>query len=450
VRLCEALGLGAREVVALVGAGGKTGSLFRLAQELRSAERTVIATTTTHMFPPPDEAGWPVLVDSDASARTAAAAQAVAAQGRAFVATELRPDGRLQGIAPQEVDALAALADVVLVEADGARGLWLKAPAAHEPVIPPAATLIVPIAGLQALGRPLDEEVVHRPERVAALLDLDPGATIDEEMLAALFLHSDGALRGAPASARVVAFCNQADDQGARAAGQRIAARTLRARGRIRRLVVGSLHTAPEGCEAWAPTAVVILAAGGAERYGRLKQAELWQGLPFLTRAVEAALGSLATEVQVVLGCQAERLAALIAGHDPARLRVTVNPEWREGQATSIRAGLAALGDDVEAAVFCTADQPLLTAAEIDALLMRHAATGATIVAPRLGGELRSPVLFARRLFAELGALEGDTGGRAVIRRHGEEVDAIDVRDPRPYTDVDTEHDYRQLLDGGN
>jgi molybdenum cofactor cytidylyltransferase len=451
LNLTDALGLGAHEVVAITGAGGKTGALYRMAAECRARGQTVIATTTTHMWPPDPAAGWPLLLGNVAEQRPRIAAL-LEAEGRAFVARAFDPSGRLQGIAPDEVASLVPLADIVLVEADGARGLWLKAPAAYEPAIPPSATLVVPVAGLQALGRPLGPQVVHRPERVAELLQVPAGAAISEEMVAALLTHRQGALQGVPAGARVVAFCNQAEGQAARMAGRRIAARALRARGPLQRVVVGSLREDAQAFEAWAPTAVTVLAAGESRRFGGLKQAELWQGRSLLQRAVDAALASLATEVRVVLGCQAEALLPLLAGYGDPRLRIVMNPSWAEGQASSVRAGLASVGATVEAAVFCAADQPLLTAAEIDALLVRHAATGAGIVAPSVAGQLRSPVLFARRLFAELADLRGDTGGRAVIARHRGEVEAVEAADPAPYTDIDSREDLRRLAnrEGGN
>ncbi len=446
MNLTDALGLGAHEVVAITGAGGKTGTLYRLAEECLDRGQTVIATTTTHMWPPGAEEAWP-LVLGEPWAQRQQIARALAGHGRAFVARAIDASGRLQGFDPEQVEALAGLASIVLVEADGARGLWLKAPAAYEPAIPPGATVVVPVAGLQALGRPLDASVVHRPERVAEVLQAPIGAPITEEMVATLLTHPQGALKGVPEGARVVALCNQAEGDSVRLAGRRIAARVLRAGDRVQRVVVGSLRQGPDAFEAWPRAAVIVLAAGASRRFGRLKQAEVWCGRPLLARAVDAALASLAAEVRVVLGCQAEELQPLLAGYERGRLQVVVNPAWAEGQATSIRAGLAGLGEQVAAALFCTADQPLLTAAELDALLVRHALTGAPIVAPRVQGEFRSPVLFARALFPELAALQGDAGGRALVARNRPQVEAVEAEDARPYTDIDSQEDLQRLAD---
>ncbi len=445
MQLSEAFGLGRREIVALVGAGGKTATLYRLADELAAAGRRVIATTTTHMCPPPAEAGWPLVIDEDAAARLPAVARALAEHGRVLVAARMLADGKLQGAASGEVEGLAAKADFVLVEADGARGRWLKAPAEHEPVIPPTATLVVPIVGLGSVGQPLAAETVHRPERLAALLHVPEGSLLSPEMLASLLVHERGGLRGAPPGARVVPFCNQADDEERRALGRYVATRVLRAEARIGQVVVGAAQRPALACERWVRSAVIVLAAGAARRYGRLKQAEDWQGQPFLVRAVEAALSSLATEVIVVLGCRAEQLAPLLAPQRSSRLRLVTNTAWVEGMASSMRAGLRAVDESMEVAVFCHADQPLLSSREIDALLIRHAATAAPVVVSRVQGEVRPPVLFARPLFAELALFTGDAGGRSVAARYQDQTEYVEAIDPLPYTDVDTTADYRRL-----
>ncbi len=443
--LGQALGLRKGEVVAFVGAGGKTTALFQLAHDLLAQGQRIVATTTTHMLPPPANE-WPLVLTEDPGARQAAAAQALAEKGRVFVAARREDEGRLAGVALDDVAALSSLADTVLVEADGARGRWLKAPAVHEPAIPPSATTVVPVAGLRALGQPVGSPVIHRPERLAALLGLAPNAPILEGAFVRLLLDPEGGRRGIPAGARLVPLCNQAEGLELRAAGRRIAAGLLRVGGTVSRVVVGAVQSEPGACECWQPSAVIVLAAGAGVRFGGLKQAARWQGRPFLARIAAAALESLATEVVVVLGCGAAEIEPLIASQASARLRIVRNPGWEEGLAGSVRAGLRALTAGVESAVFCTADQPRLSAHEIDALLARQAGTGAPIVAPRYCGEARSPALFARPFFAELAGLSGDVGGRAILRRHAAEAEYVEVVDPRPYEDVDTPADYERLL----
>ncbi len=453
MRLAQGLGIGTRETVAFVGAGGKTAALYRLADELWREGHTVIATTTTHMWPPPPEAGWPLIVSRAREGRLKALAGALRREGRAFVVAEQGPDRRLIGLPGGDVEPLTGLADYVLVEADGARGRWLKAPASHEPAIPPCATLVVPVVGLAAVGQPLTAEVAHRLEVLAGLLELQPGAVVTEAALARLLLHPEGGLRNVPSMARVVPLCNQADTPERRAAGRRVAAAVLRAHGRISRVVVGAVLGSPQACECWQPSAVIVLAAGESRRFGRPKQAELWQGGTLLTRVVTAALSSLATEVVVVLGSGAERLAPLLSADASPHLQCVVNMGWEEGVASSIRTGLRTVADRVAAVAFVNADQPLLGARELDALLSRQALTGAPLIVPLCRGQPRSPTLFSRELFDELSALQGDAGGRQIRDRYATRGELLQFDDPLPFEDVDTQEDLerlRRLEDGRN
>ena len=136
-------------VTALAGGGGKTTMMYTLAGEL-AAQRTVICTTTTHILPPDH---LPVLerVDREALERARCICAGRPAAGGKLAAPE------------QSIGELASMADYVLVEADGSRGLPVKAHLPHEPVIPEEAGLTVVLAGASGFGRPV-QEAVHRPE----------------------------------------------------------------------------------------------------------------------------------------------------------------------------------------------------------------------------------------------------------------------------------------------
>src|SRR5690606_24722149 len=144
--------------------------MFRLADELIAAGRSVVTTMTTHIFVGQMARAPGRLVLSGAGALLAQLPAALAEHRHVLIAgaTVVEQD-KVEGIPPSLIQRVANhhAVDVVIVEADGSRRLPFKAPATHEPVVPPAATVVVPVVGLAVLGRPLTAAHVHRPELVA-------------------------------------------------------------------------------------------------------------------------------------------------------------------------------------------------------------------------------------------------------------------------------------------
>lgn len=188
--LVAALGIGDRELVAFTGAGGKTTLLLGLGKELTSLGKTVVLGTTTRMGT--DQIpSWAEIVQPG-----------VFGAGSTFVVESI--DGpKVMGSSPEIFDKIFETSNYVLVEADGARRLQIKAPAPHEPVIPATTTRVVVVAGLDAIGFPISK-VAHRPERVAEIVGVGVDATITPEMMATLLTSPDGGLARVPDRARVV------------------------------------------------------------------------------------------------------------------------------------------------------------------------------------------------------------------------------------------------------
>lgn len=222
--LFEALDVQPGDCVAVVGAGGKTSLCWRLARELSARGHRVVFTTTTRIRQPAPGAFDLLKVSDTLTAssawRTACIASAIDGPiDDTPVAESFMPavHTKLAGFSAEAVCRLReALAQgrapvTLLVEADGARGLLLKAPADYEPVIPPCANLVCVVAGLDALGRPLDERVAHRVERITALTRVQAGDIITPDMMVALLSHRDGGLKDIPAGARAMAVLNQRD-----------------------------------------------------------------------------------------------------------------------------------------------------------------------------------------------------------------------------------------------
>jgi probable selenium-dependent hydroxylase accessory protein YqeC len=244
MRLSSALAADDGQCVAVVGAGGKKTTLYRLGSALDRA--VVTATVRIPIFD--DQVARVVVTDDPVSALGSSVDGPTEATDQATdewplgLVPERERDDRYRGYDPAVVDDLAAAHDgAVLVKADGARTRLLKAPDEREPQVPAGAETVLPIASARVVGKPLTGEWVHRPERVAAVTGLDVGAEIDAEAVAGVLASPDGGLKDVPAGAQVVAVVNMVDDDDRRAVGERVAAETLARTERIDRVVLTEL-----------------------------------------------------------------------------------------------------------------------------------------------------------------------------------------------------------------
>jgi molybdenum cofactor cytidylyltransferase len=172
---------------------------------------------------------------------------------------------------------------------------------------------------------------------------------------------------------------------------------------------------------------------------GRPKQLLVYRGKTLLRRAVEAAVASGCEPVVVVLGSDARGLAQQLAG---LAVQVVVNDRWADGMGTSIRAGMAAVGD-VDAVVIFLCDQPLVDTELLNRLVASHFQGGKPITAAFYSGVEGTPAVFSSSLFDELGNLENGQGGKALFARHA--VQRLALQEAA--VDVDTAADYQELKD---
>jgi molybdenum cofactor cytidylyltransferase len=180
-----------------------------------------------------------------------------------------------------------------------------------------------------------------------------------------------------------------------------------------------------------------LLAAGEGTRFGGAnKLLEEVEGEPMVRRAAETLTSASVTSCLAVLGHEAERVATALEG---LPLQTTVNPQYKEGQATSvIRAVSWAERQDAGALLIALGDMPWVERETCDRLLEGWA-DGHDIVVPTYEGQRGNPVVFDARLFAELGTVAGDSGGRQLFASH--DVHRIAVDDPGVTRDVDRPED---------
>lgn len=197
--LAQSLSVGRREVISLVGGGGKTTALFALGRQLSGS---VLLSTTTKMGSD-RRGGYDPLIDPGVEQLAAAAAA-----DRVVLAWKLIEDHRAVGFPPEECDSWAGLVDYVVLEADGSRRRPFKAPAAHEPVIPASTSTLVACVGAAAFDAPI-VEACHRPEIVARVAGCETTDRLTPDRLAEALLSSQGSRKHCPPKARFVVLLNR-------------------------------------------------------------------------------------------------------------------------------------------------------------------------------------------------------------------------------------------------
>jgi len=190
--------------------------------------------------------------------------------------------------------------------------------------------------------------------------------------------------------------------------------------------------------------AAIILAAGASERMGYPKALLPYRGRPFLAGILEACYAAGIEKRVVVLGYYANKIKEEI---DLSEVTVAMNEDLDAGPIGSVRAGLAALAPfPVDAVLVWPVDRPHVAVATVEALLDGFRSSHQPIVVPTHQGQRGHPVLFARKVFAELLGAPNDEGARAVVHGDPARVAAVPVEDPAVLEDFNTPDDYKKLL----
>src|SRR5437762_8609927 len=191
--LKAALGLESGQMLALIGAGGKTTTLFRLAKELRDDGGKILVTTTTKIFKPtkPHVDRVFLVEDVDSFRDEASKITAPTIIGAGYAVDD---EGKLLGLPSGWLDQLqrSRQFDAILVEADGAASRLFKVPSEIEPVIPESSRLVVWVIAATVIGKPFDTTSVHRAQRAASLLGVPLGTALTQEHILRLVAHPEG------------------------------------------------------------------------------------------------------------------------------------------------------------------------------------------------------------------------------------------------------------------
>ena len=440
MKLHQAFEIARGDVVAFIGAGGKSSTLFNLGHELAEMGWRVAATTTTHIGLDQLEL-MPYAVTPREGMGTLS--MALEEFRFVFVYDEIRSErvyGPAPGFIPQMLDSVAS--DVLLVEADQARGLPLKAPYPDEPWIPPETSLVVPMASLSVLGQELDEAHVYNPQAMIERYGFGEGQRVKSPWVAQVLRDETLGLARVPDDARVVALLNQVSEGYLRGRARLIARLILRSE-RINSVAMGSVRAADPILEVQRPVAAVMLAAGLSTRMGQPKVLLPWtRKTTILEHILMQLILARMDHITVVTGNRAGEVTRLATARG---VETVHNPLYESGEMlSSLQTGLASLPDRIAAALVVLGDQPRIEPKVIGQLLMAYAEGQGYIVAPRFEKQRGHPILIDRRFWPEIMALPPGSAPRDVINRYPELVTHVDVNTDSVLGDVDTPDDYRR------
>lgn len=177
--------LNKKQVISFVGGGGKTTSIYKLADELTRKGKRVIVTTTTHMKMPKDKVVLnnniydinKIFEDGD------------------FVTVGIKDkDDKISALSIEQANELKEICDFLLIEADGAKMLPLKAPASHEPVILKISSMVIGVCGIDSLGKKI-KETCHRSNIVSKIVRKSENDIVDEDDIVTILSSKDGTMK---------------------------------------------------------------------------------------------------------------------------------------------------------------------------------------------------------------------------------------------------------------
>lgn len=179
---------------------------------------------------------------------------------------------------------------------------------------------------------------------------------------------------------------------------------------------------------------------------GRPKQTLLLHGKPMLEDVLDALRQTKVDRIVVVLGANEKEVKEQVKFQ---REEVVFNPRYAEGMSRSLKAGLAAAGEEADAAIVVLGDQPLLSPATVNKMVDAYLDSRAPVVVPVYHGIRGNPVLFGKTLFPRIMTIHGDSGAKAILEENKDSMLEVEVEDEGIVVDIDTPADYEEVARSG-
>ena len=421
------------DVVAFIGAGGKTSLMVGLGYELAEAGWRVLATTTTKLSTDQLDL-FPCTMAAHAASQSIS--QALTEHQFVLLHEQIR-SGHVHG-PPREwtrqlLDSVDS--DVLLVEADDAAGKPFKAPFADEPQVPLETSLVISVASLRALGLPLDNEHIYNPAAMIERYGFVENSPVKSPWLAQVLRDEELGLRGLPAQARVIIFLNQTPQRGFMRGRARMIARLGLQSARIDAVALGSVRGAEPVFELQRRVGALVLATGESpckDSDRMLRPSE--RGRAAVANVTEKVQRSRIDHIRLVTGRRAPEVRAATR-----RLGVkTIHDRAHQsgGAVTALKAGLRALPERMSAVLVVPGDQTRLQQKVIYHILAAYARGEGEFIIPRYQGRCGHPVLIGSSYWSDLLKMPRGSDFRAIAQRFRDEVTFLNVDNDSIFHDI--------------
>lgn len=456
--MAEALKAMQDDVIAFVGAGGKTALMLKLANELFKSGFRVVITTTTKLGINERPEQSELVVEGVANKLISKLHTIQTQKKIPIVASGLDEENkRLVGISPKAAGRVASDIDVdyLLIEADGAQGKKFKIPMAHEPVVPKCVNKLCIVLGLDALGKRINEENCYNIEGMAALGG-NPKEVLTPKLVRKLLFHPSGYLRFANDKRQIFLVLNKIDKLDSSFDIQDIAAELYHPA--IDRIIVCSTKTPTSPPVKLMPDnsahriSGIILAAGASSRFKGIKQCVDIGGKTLLSQVVIQALKSKLDEIILVLGYQKGKIIRSLGNLvGKNKLKIVENSKYKQGMSSSLKVGLKAAMEkaDVDAVMIILGDQPKVTTELINEIIDTYKLSNGSICVPMIETPLLTrpghPVIISQRLYSEVLKITGDKGAREVVKKNMSYAKTIMLSDDSSQFQINTEVDLNKF-----
>lgn len=420
------------ELISIVGGGGKTTSMFRLARELLKHDKKVLISTTTAIFKPEDDTYEKLYLTEDTDYRyIKGSTSGITVIGSRIDSTK----NKLMGVDGEVIDDIfkSKVFDYIIIEADGANRKPIKAPAQHEPVIPRMTTKVIGLIGTDCIGKKIYEENVHRAAIFVQVTNSKLGDIIDENTIYNLAVAKEGIFKSAPLHSKKYIILNKVENKERARVSEKVKSKVFSTNTDIENVIIGSMKK--EAC-----VTGLIMASGFSRRMKTDKLLLELGGKTVLERVIDSCLYSNLDEIILIYRKGEVKELAIKKG-----IKTVYNEHAHIGQSESVKIGVKNVEDNSNGVMFIVGDQPYLDSKTIDVLIDEFEKDQEKIVIPIYDGNKGNPTIFPISLKSQFRELDGDVGGKEIINRNLDIVKYVNIDNYKAGIDMDTVEEYEKL-----